>query len=98
MTDKKPGIFKRIFSFIGKILTGVRYLFSFVILVFFVSILAGTFGDAVPPVPEKGALYLAPQGVLVDQKTYTDPLNQKIAEGHRDGCLFLVLLSNHQNF
>ncbi len=90
MTDKKPGIFKRIFSFIGKILTGVRYLFSFVILVFFVSILAGTFGDAVPPVPEKGALYLAPQGVLVDQKTYTDPLNQIFSQAGQQDSETLV--------
>ncbi len=32
--------------------------------------------NSVQPVPAEGALYLAPQGYLVDQRTYIDPLNQ----------------------
>ena len=43
MTEEKTGFFKRVFSFIGKFLTFVRHTISFVILICFVSILAGSF-------------------------------------------------------
>ena len=43
MTEEKTGFFKRVFSFIGKFLTFVRHTISFVILIFFVSILVGSF-------------------------------------------------------
>jgi protease IV len=85
MTDKKPGIIRRIFSFIGKIITGVRAIVGLLVFVFIVSIIAGMFGGDLQPIPERGALYLAPSGVLVDQKTYVDPLEQLLSQsGGRD--------------
>ena len=33
-----------------------------------------------PPMPEKGALYLAPSGVLVDQKSYVYPVDTLLAD------------------
>ena len=32
--------------------------------------------------PMKGHIYLAPSGFLVDQKTYTDPLEQILSQGN----------------
>ena len=40
----------------------------------------GMFGDYLPPMPEKGALYLAPSGVLVDQKSYAYPVDALLAD------------------
>jgi hypothetical protein len=42
---RKDSFFKRVFSFIGKFLTFVRHTISFVILICFVSILAGSFAE-----------------------------------------------------
>ena len=39
-------------------------------------VIVGMFAEDIQPIPDKGALYLAPSGVLVDQKTYTDPFDQ----------------------
>jgi protease-4 len=39
-------------------------------------LIVGMFAEDIQPIPDKGALYLAPSGVLVDQKTYTDPFDQ----------------------
>lgn len=76
MSEKKPGIIRRFFRFIGKIVTGIRYLFSLLFVGLFLMLIVGMFAEDIQPVPNKGALYLAPSGVLVDQKTYTDPFDQ----------------------
>jgi len=81
MADKKPGIIRRIFRFIGKIIDGVRTMIGLVVLGFFILVIAGMFGDNIQPVPDSGALYLAPSGFLVDQKSYTDPFNQFFSGG-----------------
>ena len=83
MTEKKTGFFKRIFSFIGKFLTFVRHTISLVILIFFVSILAGSFAKDRQVIPQSGALIFAPIGSLVDQKTYVDPLSQLLNQGNQ---------------
>ena len=63
MTDKKPGLIRRIFQFIGSVLTAIRYAFSLLIVVVLFSVIGGMFADNIQPVPAEGALYLAPQGV-----------------------------------
>ena len=73
MSEKKPGIIRRFFRFIGNIVTGIRYLFSLLFVGLFLMVIVGMFAEDIQPIPDKGALYLAPSGVLVDQKTYTDP-------------------------
>ena len=83
MTEEKTGFFKRVFSFIGKFLTFVRHTISFVILIFFVSILVGSFAKDKQAIPQSGALVFAPSGSLVDQKTYVDPLSQIIGQGNQ---------------
>ena len=43
------------------------------------------FADDIQPMPDKGALYLAPSGVLVDQRSYIDPFAQALSQSdHRD--------------
>jgi len=76
MAEKKPGIIRRFFRLIGNIATAIRYLFSLLFVGFFLLLIVGMFAEDIQPIPDKGALYLAPSGVLVDQKTYTDPLDQ----------------------
>ena len=80
---RKDSFFKRVFSFIGKFLTFVRHTISFVILIFFVSILVGSFAKDKQAIPQSGALVFAPSGSLVDQKTYVDPLSQIIGQGNQ---------------
>jgi protease-4 len=90
VTDKKPGLIRRIFKFIGSILTVIRYAFSLLIVVVLFSVIGGMFVGNIQPVPEEGALYLAPQGVLVDQKSYVDPLAQVLAQGSQQNTETLV--------
>lgn len=77
---EKPGLFRRILKFIGMLITGLRYLISLLILVFFIAVIASMFGDRLQPLPEKGALVINPSGDLVDQKTYFNPLSQAISQ------------------
>ncbi|MBT6026915.1 MAG: signal peptide peptidase SppA [Porticoccaceae bacterium] len=90
MTEKKPGLFKRAFRILGNIFTTIRNVFSFLIFGFFILTIGGMFGDNLQPIPEKGALYLAPQGFLVDQKTYTDPFNQILFQDDQQNSETLV--------
>ena len=76
MSEKKPGLVGRVFGFIGKILTAIRHLFTLVVVLLLVSGLTQIASNSVQPIAEEGALYLAPTGVLVDQKTFVDPLEQ----------------------
>lgn len=87
---QKPGLIRRIFKFIGSILTVIRYAFSLLIVVVLFSVIGGMFVGNIQPVPEEGALYLAPQGVLVDQKSYVDPLAQVLAQGSQQNTETLV--------
>lgn len=83
MAEKKPGIIRRFFGFIGYITTGIRYLFRLLFVGLFVIIVAGMFADDIQPIADKGALYLAPSGVLVDQRSYTDPFSQIFLAGNQ---------------
>ncbi|MGB2358900.1 MAG: signal peptide peptidase SppA [Porticoccaceae bacterium] len=74
------GIIRRIFRFFGSIISAIRKLLGVVIFGFVLFAIAGMFADDLQPIPEKGALYLAPTGFLVDQKTYADPLEQILSQ------------------
>lgn len=76
MAEKKLGIIRRFFRLVANIAKAIRYLFSLLFVGFFLLIIVGMFAEDIQPIPDKGALYLAPSGVLVDQKTYTDPFDQ----------------------
>ena len=58
---------------------------SLVVVLFFIAIVAGMFVDDLQPMPERGALYLAPSGTLVDQRSYIDPVSEIFSQpGQRD--------------
>ena len=58
---------------------------SLVIVLFFIAIVGGVFVDDLQPMPERGALYLAPSGTLVDQRSYIDPVSEIFSQpGQRD--------------
>jgi len=90
MTEKKPALFKRAFRVLGSIFTTIRNIFSFLIFGFFILAIGGMFGENLQAIPEKGALYLAPQGFLVDQKTYKDPFNQILFQDNQQNSETLV--------
>ena len=73
--EKKPGFFRRIANLFGKMIRVVKALVSFVFIAFLVLIISGMFADDLQPIPDKGALYLAPNGLLVDQRSYIPPLD-----------------------
>ena len=73
-------IIRRIFRFIGSIVSGIRTLLGVVIFGFVLIAIGGMFADDLQPIPDKGALYLAPTGFLVDQKTYADPLEKVLSQ------------------
>ena len=78
--SEKIGFIRRFFRFIGKIVNVIRHLISLLFVVFFLIIIGGMFADDIQPIPDKGALYLAPSGVLVDQRSYIDPLAQALSQ------------------
>ncbi|ETN92107.1 Protease 4 [Gammaproteobacteria bacterium MOLA455] len=85
MSEKKPGLIRRIFRFIGSVVSAIRYMISLVVVLFFIAIIGGLFVDDIQPMPERGALYLAPSGTLVDQRSYIDPVSEIFAQpGQRD--------------
>jgi len=90
VTEKKPGLIRRIFTFIGSALTAIRHAFSLLILVVIISFLGGMFAGNLKPIPAEGALYIAPQGLLVDQKSYVDPLAQILSQGSQQSSETLV--------
>ena len=94
MTDKevnkKQGMLRRLLGFIGTIVNGVRTLIGLIFIGLLLLMLTGLFADDIQPMPDSGALYLAPSGTLVDQKTYFDPLDEILAEGSQQDSETLV--------
>ncbi len=85
MSEKKPGLIRKFLRLIGKVISAIRYMISLVIVLFFIAIVAGVFVDDLQPMPERGALYLAPSGTLVDQRSYIDPVSEIFSQpGQRD--------------
>ena len=74
--SEKTGLIRRVFRFLGNIISAIRSLISLIFVLFFIVIVAGLFVDDIQPMPERGALYLAPSGLLVDQRSYIDPVSE----------------------
>jgi protease IV len=78
---KKPGLFRRLWNFLGKVLNFFRILIKTLVYLFLIFFFLSFLGANTPkPLPEKFALTLTPKGQLVDQKTYMDPLSLLMAE------------------
>lgn len=80
MTNQNPSLVRRFFSFINKFFKAIRTLIGIIFTVFLLLAIAGLFADYLPPMPEKGALHLAPSGILVDQKSYVYPIDSLLAD------------------
>lgn len=88
---KKPGGVRRIFSAIGG---GITWLRNTLMNIFFIAILLlifATIGSNAPePLPHSFALRLAPSGILVDQRSYTDPTSMLFADEDQQDSETLV--------
>ncbi|TLU66169.1 signal peptide peptidase SppA [Thalassotalea litorea] len=81
MSDK-PGIFKRIFSKLWKIINTSRIIFlNLVFFLFVIIFFSALFDDSDKvEVPETAALLLNLKGDLVEQKRYVDPMDKLLSE------------------
>jgi protease-4 len=76
MENKRPGLIKRSFLFVWRLLNNLRQLvLNLIFLLIFIVVLAGLFHEEGPAVPDASALILDPSGVLVDQISYADPFS-----------------------
>ena len=80
MEAQNPSLFRRLLGYINKIFKAFKLMVSIVFFAIFALFLVGLFSNQLPPIPEEGALYLAPTGVLVDQKSYIYPLDSLFAD------------------
>ena len=80
MEAHNPSLFRRLLGYINKIFKAFKLMVSIVFFAIFALFLVGLFSNQLPPIPEEGALYLAPTGVLVDQKSYIYPLDSLFAD------------------
>ncbi|MGH1371313.1 MAG: signal peptide peptidase SppA [Cellvibrionaceae bacterium] len=77
MSSSNPGILRRIFSGLWRLLTWIRTsLANLLFLVLILLIVVVLLPKDVSQMPEETALRIAPSGFLVDQYRYVDPLTQ----------------------
>jgi len=76
MEQKRPGLLRRFGGFLWRALNGLRRLvFNLLFLAVLILIAIGLVSEEAPSVPANSALVLNPSGVLVDQRSYSDPLS-----------------------
>ncbi|MCR8923949.1 signal peptide peptidase SppA [Dasania sp. GY-MA-18] len=83
MTEKKPGIIRRSFGFLGRLISWLRVIIVngvFVLMLLFVISLFSS--KKMPSIPEQGALILEPKGTVVEQLSYIDPLMNLMADNN----------------
>lgn len=80
MSKDKPGFIRRFFGLIGKLFTALRWFINGVFALILLVVLVNLFGQQTKPLPPKAALTLTPAGVLVEQRSYTDPLTQMLEQ------------------
>ncbi len=78
---KQPGFFRKIFSLVNTTVKFIRSAINLLVLLFIISIIASLFADNVKPLPEQAFLRLQPSGMLVEQLTYVEPLEQILGQG-----------------
>ena len=71
---KKPGIIRRVFGGLMKLINGLRLLLVNLLFLFVLLFIVSMINSEIPAIPDKTALVLNPQGALVDQLSYIDPL------------------------
>lgn len=69
----------RFFKFVWRALDATRKVLHLILLLFLFLLIFAVVSPKVPPIPQKAALVIAPQGVLVEQLA-GDPLERAVAE------------------
>ena len=76
MSKDKPGIFRRLFTWTGKLFTAFKWLINLVFVVIMISVLVSIFSTDVRPLPDKAPLRLVVSGQLVEERSFANPLTQ----------------------
>lgn len=82
--QKKPGFIRRLFSGLGRLFNGLRLLTVNLVFLFVVVFIISLASNEIPQIPDKGALIVNPQGTLVDQLSYIDPLVHLLGENNNE--------------
>lgn len=78
---KRPGRIRRIFGAIGGGITWFRNTLMNIFFLLILLLLIAAIGSNAPkPLPDHFALRIAPSGILVDQRSYTDPASLLLSE------------------
>jgi protease-4 len=81
MEEKKPGFIRRSFRAVGRLIGWLRIALVNLFFLVSVALLVVLFSSGeLPSIPDKGALILDPQGVIVDQLSFSDPLKNLMGE------------------
>ena len=79
--SQKPGFIRRLFSGLWGAITWLRSLLANLIFLAIILVIIGAISGHEPfEVPDKTALRIAPQGLLVDQLTYVDPMSRLMSD------------------
>lgn len=83
MSEKKPGLFRRLFRGIWQIYKGFRSIILNLLFILIVTVVAVSLfsGDDKPSVPASAALVLNLNGDLVEEKQWVDPLSAVVNQG-----------------
>lgn len=88
---KKTGAWSRLFGGVGRSITWFRNAVMNTLFIIFLLIVVIAIGSSAPqPLPETFALRIAPTGVLVDQRSYIDPMSLLMSDNNPDESETLV--------
>lgn len=88
---KKPGAWSRLLGGIGTSITWLRNTLMNTLFIIFLLIVVIAIGASAPqPLPETFALRIAPTGLLVDQRSYIDPMSLLMTDAAPDESETLV--------
>jgi protease IV len=75
-SPQKRGFFGRLGALLSGVVKTIRVLLNLVFLGILVIVLYTLLGQDIKPLPNKAALLLQPSGVLVEERTFSDPITQ----------------------
>ncbi len=81
---KKPGFIRRSFCLLGRFFNGLRRLLLNLLLLIVVVAVILLLRQDLPHIPPKAALLINPTGILVDQRTYSDPVQVLLGASNQE--------------
>jgi protease-4 len=83
MSEKKPGVVRRAFRFVSKVIAGLRlFLVNAIFVVMLIVLAVALSGKKMPTIPEQGALLVDLKGTVVEQLSYIDPFVQFMGDNN----------------